>query len=207
MKIKICGLRMPDEISDVNRLKPDYVGFVFAPSKRQVSLLMAIRMKVRLHPSIQTVGVFVNEPLKHVTALCSQGIIDLVQLHGDEDQSYMEELKARVDQPIIRAVRVREPEQIKQASRLPCDYLLLDPYVEGCYGGSGRRLSQELIPPEVEKPYFLAGGLTPENVREAAAGCFPYAVDVSSGVETNGRKDYEKMRQFIEAVRIDKGER
>ena len=92
-KVKICGLRTPDDIGYVNQLKPDYAGFVFAPSKRQVSLLLALRMRVRLAPQIRAVGVFVNEPLETVAALCRQKIIDIVQLHGDEDASYIGRLK------------------------------------------------------------------------------------------------------------------
>ena len=145
-KVKICGLRTPEDIGYVNQLKPDYAGFVFAPGKRQVSLLLAIRMRVRLAPQIQAVGVFVNEPLETVAALSRQKIIDIVQLHGDEDASYISRLKEKISAPIIRAVRVQSKEQVLEAEKLPCDYLLLDTFVEGQYGGSGKQFDPSLIP-------------------------------------------------------------
>ncbi|MBU9737995.1 phosphoribosylanthranilate isomerase [Diplocloster agilis] len=200
-KVKICGLRTPDDIGYVNQLKPDYAGFVFAPSKRQVSLLLALRMRVRLAPQIRAVGVFVNEPLETVAALCRQKIIDIVQLHGDEDASYIGRLKEQTAVPVIRAVRVQNKEQVLEAEQLPCDYLLLDTFVEGQYGGSGKQFDPSLIPEQLQKPYFLAGGLDEHNVREILTRCRPFAVDVSSGVETNGYKDFDKIRRFLEAVR------
>lgn len=200
-KVKICGLRTPEDIGYVNQLKPDYAGFVFAPGKRQVSLLLAIRMRVRLAPQIQAVGVFVNEPLETVAALSRQKIIDIVQLHGDEDASYISRLKEKISAPIIRAVRVQSKEQVLEAEKLPCDYLLLDTFVEGQYGGSGKQFDPSLIPGQLQKPYFLAGGLDEQNVREILSRCKPFGVDVSSGVETNGYKDFDKISRFLTAVR------
>ncbi|MBU9724756.1 phosphoribosylanthranilate isomerase [Lachnospiraceae bacterium ASD4241] len=200
-KVKICGLRTPDDIGYVNQLKPDYAGFVFAPGKRQISLLLAIRMRVRLAPQIQAVGVFVNEPLETVAALCRQRIIDIVQLHGDEDASYISRLKEKTSAPIIRAVRVQNKDQILEAEQLPCDYLLLDTFVEGQYGGSGKQFDPSLIPEQLQKPYFLAGGLDEQNVCDILSRCRPFGVDVSSGVETDGCKDFDKISRFLAAVR------
>lgn len=199
-KVKICGLRREKDILLVNDCKPDYIGFVFAKSKRQVSGETAAKLKQLLNPDIQAVGVFVNASIEEIAELCEKHIIDEVQLHGDEDQDYILELKKYVKNPIIKAVRVKNTEQILEAEKLPCDMLLLDTYTKGQYGGSGTTFDYELIP-KLRKPYFLAGGLTIENVTQAIMCCKPYAVDVSSGVETDGWKDAEKVRSLIEKVR------
>ena len=136
-KIKICGLSRPIDIDIVNEALPDYVGFVFAKSKRQVSTILAAELKMRLNPDILAVGVFVNEEIEHIIQLCRTGTIDIVQLHGDETKEYIHKLKASIMNPIIKAVRVRSTEDIISASELSCDYLLLDAYRENQYGGCG----------------------------------------------------------------------
>lgn len=199
-KVKICGLRREEDILLANDCKPDYIGFVFAKSKRQVSGETAAKLKQLLNSDIQAVGVFVNASIEEIAELCEKHIIDVVQLHGDEDQDYILELKKYVKNPIVKAVRVKNTEQILEAENLPCDMLLLDTYTKGQYGGSGTTFDYELIP-KLRKPYFLAGGLTIENVTQAIMRCKPYAVDISSGVETDGWKDAEKVRTLIEKVR------
>lgn len=199
-RVKICGLCQMNDVSYVNDCLPDYAGFVFAKSRRQVTAEQARKMREALDPRIRAVGVFVNAPIEDISRLCAQGIIDLVQIHGDEDGAYLRRLAARVHVPVIRAVRVQSTEQILRAQEEACDALLLDTYIPGQYGGGGRAFDTSLIPP-LEKPWFLAGGLRPENVGERLAVCHPFAVDVSSGVETEGKKDPEKIRAFIKNVR------
>ena len=151
-------------------------------------------------PSVQTVGVFVDAAPAEIAALCQQGIIDIVQFHGHEDAAYIQQLRALIQAPIVKAVQVRSAEVVLQAQQLDCDYLLLDTYIPGVAGGSGQQFDYQQIPP-LYKPFFLAGGLTPENVQQAIQKVHPYAVDVSSGVEENGWKSAEKIKQFVQMVR------
>jgi phosphoribosylanthranilate isomerase len=199
-KIKICGLSRPMDIEFVNLAMPDYIGFVFAKSKRQVSEEKAWELKSALDPAIKAVGVFVNEEIDKIARLCRENIIDLVQLHGDEDMEYMKELKKQIHLPVIKAARVRSVEDIVQADRLNSDYLLLDAYREGQYGGCGEAFDWKMIE-KVGKPYFLAGGIHTDNVVSALTQVRPYAVDVSSGVETDGVKDKKKIIDIITKVR------
>lgn len=199
-KVKICGLRRKEDILMANHLKPDYVGFVFADSSRKVTKEEALELSRQLEKEISPVGVFVNEAPEVVAQIANAGIIDLIQLHGDEDEAYIEKLKTLTKKPVIKAVRVQSREQIKKADTLSCDYLLFDTYIKGQYGGSGKAFDVSLIG-EVSKPYFLAGGLTEHNVAEKLRNCDAFAADVSSAVETDGYKDEKKVQQFIEAVR------
>lgn len=199
MKIKICGLKTIEDIHMINRQKPDFVGFVFAGKKRKITPEQAAEMKKNLLPQIESVGVFVNEEQDRIAELVKNGVLDYIQLHGDEDETYIRQLKERTGKPIIKAVRVRSREDILRAWELPCEYLLLDTFKADEYGGSGETFRWDLIP-ELEKPYFLAGGLNSENISEALKWCRPWAVDVSSSVETDGRKDEEKVKRFIEKI-------
>lgn len=199
-KIKICGIRDLEGIGYVNKYKPDYVGFVFAQSKRQVDNALAARLKEALDKSISAVGVFVNEPLEHIVSLCQNGIIDMVQLHGDEDGIYLEKLRSCIPNTIIKAVRVKTREQIPTTELKNCDYMLLDTFVEGSYGGSGVTFDISLIP-KSSKHFFLAGGLNKDNIEKVIKKCTPYCVDVSSGVETNMKKDELKIKEIIKLVR------
>lgn len=195
-KIKICGLRREQDIRYANELMPDYIGFVFLKGKmRYVTFEEAARLRSLLDPAIPAVGVFVNEPAENVIRLLQAGTIQIAQLHGQEDEAYIEELRRAGDHCIIRAFAVRSSEDIHRAFAFPADYPLLD---NG--KGTGETFDWSLFH-EQEKPFFLAGGLSPENVKEAIERFHPYAVDVSSGVETDGFKDYEKMKAFMDAVR------
>ena len=199
--VKICGLRRSQDVEMVNRYLPEYAGFVFAPSKRQVSKEEAAVLREKMDERIQAAGVFVNAEIEEIAEIYREGIIQLIQLHGDEDERYIQKLREKIPGArIVKAVRVKSQEQIRQADGHPCEYLLLDSYTAEQYGGSGKGFDKRLIP-ETEKPYFLAGGLDAENVGENIRLCRPYAVDVSSAVETEGYKDEEKIRRFIEAVR------
>ncbi len=199
-KIKICGLKTIEDIEAVNRWKPDFAGFVFAPGKRQISPDHAAELRSALAPEIQAVGVFVNTLLEEAAALAEAEVIQYIQLHGDEDAAYMEALRKQTDKPLIKAVAARSREEILEAEKLPCEYLLLDTYKKGSPGGNGETFDWKIIPP-LEKPWFLAGGLSPENVEQAIKICRPFGVDISSGVEIQGKKSEQRIREFIEKVR------
>ena len=199
-KIKICGLKTLEDVAAVNQVKPDYVGFVFANTKRYVTDAQAKAMREMLLPEIQTVGVFVNEPMEHVIKLCREGTIQMIQLHGDESEAYAKALRKKVDNPVIRAIRVQSTQQILAFRNYPCDYFLFDTYKMDAYGGTGETFDRTLIP-SINKPFFLAGGLGEDNVQEAIRQCAPYAVDVSSSVETEGSKDVDKIVAFVKKVR------
>ena len=200
-KIKICGLTQKKDIESVNRWLPDFVGFVFCRgSRRQVTATQASFLKTELDSRIKAIGVFVNEPVDSIVKLYSSQVIDGVQLHGHESEDYIVELKKRIDCPIIKAVRVQSMEQILQAEKLSCDLLLLDTYQTGQYGGSGKTFDYAIIP-ILKKRFFLAGGLKNSNIAQAIQTCRPYGVDISSGVETDGRKGNDKIKQIIETIR------
>lgn len=197
IRIKFCGLTRPCDVEAVNDLRPDYIGFVFAKkSRRYVSPEQAAELKSLLRPGILAVGVFVDEEIGRITALLSSGVIDLAQLHGGEDETYIERMRERTDGPIIKAFRVEGEEDIEKAQASAADYVLLD----SGGGGTGKAFDRELLA-RIDRPYFLAGGLDASTVGEAVKRWRPYAVDVSSGIETDGVKDAEKMRRFMEAVR------
>jgi phosphoribosylanthranilate isomerase len=202
VKVKVCGLSRIEDIDYCNELKPDYIGFIldFPKSKRNISFEQASLLKSHLDGNIKAVGVFVNSPVDTIVNLCRSNTIDIVQLHGNEDANYILELKSKVSNPIVKAVRVQSAEEILQADTLPCDYLLLDTYVSNMVGGSGLTFDWSIIP-QTTKPYFLAGGLNAQNVCEAINTCNPYAVDVSSSMEVNGYKSYDKIREYISKVR------
>lgn len=195
-KIKLCGLSQPCDIEAVNELKPDYIGFVFAPkSKRYVTYEKATELKSRLSPEIQAVGVFVNEHPQNVAKLLQNGIIDIAQLHGDEDEDYITQLRLLTDKPIIKAFRIKTANDMITAEQSTADYILLD-----SGAGTGTVFDWELAK-SIRRPYFLAGGLDFDNVSEAVKALHPFAVDVSSGIETDGVKDKTKMAAFVAAVR------
>lgn len=201
IKIKLCGLSRPCDIEAANRLKPEYIGFVFAPnSRRYITPERAAELRALLAPGIQAVGVFVNAPPETVAGLLERGIIDLAQLHGTEDEAYLSRLRERTDKPVIQAFRVRSEEDCLAARKSSADYILLD-----SGAGTGKAFDWSLIR-ELGRPYFLAGGLGPENVAASVRRLRPYAVDVSSGIETDGKKDQQKMADFVSAVRREAAE-
>lgn len=200
VKIKICGLTREDDILMVNQALPDYIGFVFAKSRRQIEEDRAKNLHSLLDPRIKTVGVFVNETIERIERICKAGSIDIVQLHGEEDKAYIDLLKSSINKPIIKAVRVRNLEDIEAAKHLGGDYLLLDTYKDNQYGGSGEAFDWTMIA-KVEMPFYLAGGITNENVERAIQIANPYCIDVSSGVETDGFKDATKIMDIVTKVR------
>ena len=200
-KIKICGLKRIEDIEMANALHPDYIGFVFADfSHRYVDKETAGALKRKLDPEIQAVGVFVNEDVHFVAELMNEGIIDIAQIHGSEDNDYIAELRNLLNTTdtsikIIRAFNINKLSSISEIEESAADLVLVDSGT-----GSGETFDWSKLD-EIKRPYLLAGGLSPENIREAVDALHPYGVDVSSGVETNKLKDPEKMRRFVELVR------
>ena len=195
-KIKLCGLSRLCDIEAANGLKPDYIGFVFASkSKRYVTYEKATELKSRLSPKIQAVGVFVNEHPQDVVKLLQNGIIDIAQLHGNEDEDYITHLRLLTDKPIIKAFRIETSQDVIKAEQSTADFVLLD-----SGAGTGMVFDWQLIQ-NIKRPYFLAGGLGVDNVSPAIDALHPYAVDVSSSIETDGIKDKRKMATFVANVR------
>lgn len=206
-KIKFCGVRRPKDIAYMNEFMPDYVGFVFAQSKRQVSPITAMNLGKALHPNIKRVGVFVNEPIKTLLQTAQYVSLNVVQLHGDEDSAYITTLKdsiikTGIDCEIWKAIRVKNTNSISQALTTVADKLLLDSFTESAYGGSGKVADWQLIQKaKIEKPFFLAGGLSAQNITAGIEAVHPYGVDLSGGIETNGCKNREKIKEIIQIVR------
>lgn len=206
-KIKLCGLSQPEDILCANELNPDLIGFVFwKKSRRYIDPERAKRLKDMLAGSIRVAGVFVDEDADTVAEYMREGIIDTAQLHGSEDEEYIGRLrkmlpgalagdKSRDDLRIIKAFRISSEEDIREASTSSADMILLDAGM-----GDGKTFDWELIR-SISRPYFLAGGLDCDNVSRAVTGLRPYGVDTSSGIETDGRKDPEKMKKFVAEVR------
>ncbi len=195
-KVKLCGLRREVDIDYANELKPDYIGFVFAKkSKRYVEPEDAAALKKRLDPDIKAVGVFVNEDAENIAALANAGTIDAVQLHGGEDDTYIAGLKELTDVLIIKAFKVQGLEDIKKANESSADLVLLD-----AGAGDGVTFDWSLLA-GVKRPYFLAGGLAPNNLKTVVEKIKPYGVDASSSLETEGFKDKAKMAAFVSAAR------
>lgn len=212
IRVKFCGIRRTKDIEAVNRLQPDFAGFVFAKSKRQVTKGQAAALKELLDPGIKTIAVLVNMPAEEAAALANSGIADMLQLHGDEGAAYITKLKTLTQVKIIKAIRLQGTETdntlMKEAEQT--DFYLFDTFVADIYGGTGKTFSLSLLKGvQIEKPFFLAGGLdagnVPEVIRQAQedARLFPYfyGVDVSGGIETDGVKDPIKMEAFMKAIR------
>lgn len=195
-KIKICGLFRMKHIEYVNEAKPDYIGFVFAKSKRQVTSQQAMKYRKYLNKEIKVVGVFVNEEIEHIVNLLENKVIDTVQLHGGESEEYINKLRSKIFCPIIKAVQVKSTEDVIKTQYTVADYLLLD---QG-KGGTGKSFDWSLVP-KLEKKFFLAGGINETNLNKAMLEVNPYAVDISSGVESNGEKDKEKILKIVREIR------
>lgn len=195
-KIKLCGLSRPCDVEAANKLKPEYIGFVFAQkSRRYVTPQTAAELKRLLSSEIQAVGVFVDEDAERIADLVNSGTIDIVQLHGDEDEEYIGRLRQLNAKTIIKAFRIETLNDIADAEQCSADYILLD-----SGAGTGTVFDWNLLK-NIHRPYFLAGGLSFDNAGKAVAALHPFAVDVSTGIETGGLKDKTKMAAFVAAVR------
>ena len=197
--IKLCGLRRESDIQIVNELKPEYIGFVFAKqSKRYLSKQEAKELKRKLDKEIQAVGVFVDEEIDTIVQMLDERVIDAIQLHGKEDEVYINTLRAKTACMIIKAFCIETAEDIMAANASGADIVLLD-----SGGGKGKPFDWSYIK-DMKKPFFLAGGLQTDNVGEAIVKFSPYGVDASSCLETDGYKDREKMAAFVKAVRQER---
>ena len=199
-KIKICGLRRREDILAINEAKPDYCGFIieFPRSFRSITADKARELVRELSPKIRAVGVFVNAPMELVRDLLNDGTLALAQLHGQESQEYIQELKVLTEKPLIQAFSIKSKEDVERARESVADYILLD---QGS-GGTGKVFDWSLVG-EVGRPYFLAGGLDVENLREAIGLLHPWAVDLSSSLEIDGIKNAGRICQAVEIVRME----
>ena len=197
VKIKICGLKRLEDIDIVNKYKPDYIGFVFADSKRKVSHELASELKSNLDSEIISVGVFVDASQEEILDLYDNGIIDMAQLHGHEDENYIASLKEKTNSKlqVINAIEMSEGIDLNEYANTQADYLLLD-----SGKGSGKTFDWRLIRKDLKKEFFLAGGLDISNIRQAIMEFEPYAVDLSSSLETDGFKDENKIKEIMEVI-------
>ena len=197
VKIKICGLKRLEDIEIANRYRPDYIGFVFAQSKRQVTHDLARRLKDNLDPDITAVGVFVDSTAEEILELYDDGTIDMVQLHGSESEEFILNLKEKTNckLKIIKAIEMYDGIDITEYDDSKADYLLFD-----SGRGSGKTFDWNLIRKNLKKDFFIAGGLTSQNINEAIDQFNPYAVDLSSSLEVNGFKDEYKIREIMEVI-------
>ena len=197
-KIKICGLRRMEDVQAVNEAKPDFCGFIIEVPKsfRSVTADQVKELAAGLDRDIQAVGVFVNAPETLAAELLNQGIISMAQLHGQEDEAYIRRLRKLTDRPLIKAFSVRTRKDAEKAMESTADYILLD---QGS-GGTGIPFDWSLLP-VIERPFFLAGGLGEDNLETAVHRMHPYAVDLSSGVETDMWKDPVKIKRAVDIVR------
>ncbi len=198
-KIKLCGLSRPSDIEIVNALMPEYIGFVFfEKSSRYITPQKANVLRRMLDPEIFSVGVFVNQEPEFIAELFHEGIINFAQLHGNEDEFYIERLRVLANIPIIQAFKIKSENDVLKALKSEAEFILFD-----AGNGSGEILDWQLLSEiKISRPYFLAGGLNPENVIDAIKLLNPFGVDVSSGIEsTPGIKDARKINAFVENVR------
>ena len=215
-KVKMCGISMVETIPAVVEARPDYMGLVFAPSKRQVTIDKAKILVEELHRgyakkygsdtehdkngTIKTVGVFVNETVDNLVTIANEANLDAVQLHGDEDEAFIQSLKERTNVEVWKAVQVRSAADAEKWIDSSADMLLFDAYHKDERGGTGEVFDWSSLD-EFERPFMLAGGIDSTNVARATRTVRPYGLDISSGIETNGVKDNEKMKAFTNIVR------
>ena len=202
-RIKICGLTRPEDIQAVNEAKPDFCGFIveFPKSRRNVTVNQLRKLREKLNENILPVGVFVNAPVELPAQLLNDGTIALAQLHGQEDEGYIRCLRAMTDQLLIRAFSIKTEADVEKAVHSEADYVLLD---QGA-GGTGQTFDWDLVP-AMKRPWFLAGGLGCDNLEAAVKCLHPWAVDLSSSVETDGHKDPDKILKAVQTVRNIKEE-
>ena len=196
-ELKICGLSRLEDVIAVNRFGADYAGFVFfKKSKRYIDPYKAGELIELLRSDIKSVGVFLDEPLDSVISAARISGVEMIQLHGHESEEYVEYVKRTLERPVIKAFKADEEGALERALNTSADYILID-----SGAGTGKKFDWSILK-DFGKDYFLAGGLDPESVGEAISMLEPFAVDVSSGVETDGVKDAEKIEKFINAVKL-----
>ncbi len=202
-KIKICGIRRREDVQMLNQYPSDYAGFILSGGfGRSIVMGTFYELKSYLDKKIQTVGVFVNEPIEELKKCAYHEELNVIQLHGEEDIHYIRELKNIFHGEIWKAVRVRTPEDIQKADALPVDKLVLDSFSTVSQGGTGTLAPWDIIRENhPEKPFFLAGGISAQNVSDAVREVQPFGIDVSSNVETDKYKDIHKIREIIQIIR------
>ena len=207
MKVKLCGVRRPEDIAYMNEFRPDYVGFVFAGEKRRVTPEQAAALAEKLDSAIRRVGVFVNEGPSRVAAAVRLAGLDVIQLHGDEGADTVRALRALLPETKIwKAVRLRDETSVPEARKVGADLLLIDSFSGSAYGGTGKTADLGLLRrTRPAAPYFLAGGLNAENIRGVVREFFPYGVDISGGIETNGAKDPVKIENMMRILEEESG--
>lgn len=200
MKVKICGIRRPEDVQSINQSKPDYVGFIvdFPKSHRSVSIEALQNLTSQVDSSIEKVGVFVDTPLEVIADLLNQSIIDIAQLHGKQDENDIKQLKELTPKPIWKAFSVNSNTDLREAEASSADLVLLDHES----GGTGQTFDWSLIQ-DFNRPYLLAGGINEITIPRALAELKPYGIDVSSGVETNKFKDPEKIERIVRMIKHD----
>ena len=198
-------MRRKEDILYVNMLKPDYIGYVFAESKRRVTKTEAREMNRLRNPGIRSVGVFVNQPPEEIQEITEFAELDAIQLHGEETNETIAQLRKRLPETMIwKAVRVWNEESVIAAKLYDADLLLLDSFSGKGHGGTGKAADWLLIETcreRLDRPFFLAGGLKAENIEYAIKCVDPFGIDLSSGIETDGFKDFDKMQQVLEIIR------
>lgn len=201
MKLKLCGIKTAEDISYINEFRPDYAGYVFARSARRITPKHARKLNIKLAVGIKSVGVFVNETIAALIEAVKISGIDIIQLHGDETAEYISTLRSLTDKKIWKAVRVTEKSDILNACRLDADALVLDSFCTDSYGGTGKTADWNIITQaQTDKPFFLAGGINCSNLEQAIKETDPYGIDISGGIETDGHKDREKIRQIMKII-------
>lgn len=199
IKIKICGLTRGIDVEYVNKLRPEYAGFVFAKSRRKLSIDTALKLRQKLNKDIKAVGIFVNEDIEIVQEIAKKVKLDVLQFHGEEDIEYTKNFK---NFEVWKAIPIKNKDDISNIYKYKNIRLLLDSKVDGIKGGSGKSFDWNILKGHnLEDKIILAGGLNCENVQDAIKTIHPFAVDVSSGIEVNGFKDFNKMKKFIDKVR------
>lgn len=196
-KVKICGIRSFRDVGIINTLKPDYIGFVFAESKRKVTIEEASSYSKKIIEGIRKVGVFVNHDTEFIRNAVNKCCLDVIQLHGEENHLDYEDIGVE----IWKSFRIKKSEDFLEIEKYSGEYFLTDSYVEGSYGGTGKVVDKNIIKTIKGKKHIIAGGLDKNNVSEFIKKFNPYCVDVSSSVETEGKKDFYKTKEFIEEVR------
>lgn len=200
MKIKICGLQSLEDISYINEFMVDFAGFIFYPkSKRFITIKQSELMKNKLNSNIKTVGVFVDEDLKNLEQIIKTGVLDFVQLHGNENNQYINYVKETLKIPVIKAFKA-DCNLKFNIDNTNADFVLIDSFNKNSFGGTGNSFDWKIIP-KTNKKIFLAGGLNSENVLSAMHFVNPYCLDINSGVEINGRKDRKKISDIIKIIK------
>lgn len=197
MIIKFCGIRRIEDVRAVNETRPDLAGFILVRGrKRYISPEKVCALKRSLDPSIKAVGVFIDEDIDEVRRLLNEGIIDIAQLHGNEPDEYIRELKTSTGATVIKAIGIRDADDVRRVEASPADLVIVD----SPGGGTGSTFDWDLLQ-KIERPYILAGGINADNITEAVERLHPYGVDVSSGIETDGFKDEDKMKAFMALIK------